>query len=94
MTPRQAEILDALQNNPGLSMRKIAKLTGTSQSMVSKVKCTFMAEQAGYERTRCLGPGPTHYFMSPDKRRIRFCRAHNYLTRMEAPETYAVVTRG
>ncbi len=94
MTPRQQEILDALIANPGLSMRKVAKLTGTSQSMVSKVKSVYLPNREGYERTRCLGPGPTHYFLSPDKRRIRFCRVHSYLTRMEQPETYRVVTRG
>ena len=94
MTPRQQEILDALIANPGLSMRKVAKLTGTSQSMVSKVKSVYLPNLDGYERVLCLGPGPDHTFLSPDKKHVRFCRQHRYLTRLDQPEMYRVVNRG
>ena len=94
MTPRQQEILDAIIANPGLSMRKVAKLTGTSQSMASKVKSIYLPNRAGYTRRLCLGPGPDHHFLSPDPTRIVFCQQHKYLTRLEQPETYRVVTRG
>lgn len=94
ITPRQQEIIDAILAHPELSGRKIAKLTGASQSHVAKVKSDYLPNLDGYERVLCLGPGPDHTFLSPDKKHVRFCREHRYLTRLDQPEMYRVVNRG
>jgi hypothetical protein len=94
MTPRQAEILDALIAHPGMSGRALARLIGAPQSLVAKVRAMYLDARPEGTRTLCLGPGPDHYFNSPDPRRIKFCEKHNYLTHMEQQETYSVVTRG
>ena len=94
MTPRQAEILDAIIAHPGMSGRALARTIGAPQSMVAKVRAMYLDARPEGTRTMCLGPGPDHYFMSPDPRRVKFCERHRYLTTLEAPETYRVMTRG
>lgn len=93
MTPRQAEILDAIITHPGMSGRKLAAMIGAPQSLVAKVRAKYLDAKPEGRRTLCLGPGPDHWFKSPDPRRVKFCERHRYLTTLEAPETYAVVTR-
>lgn len=92
LTPRRKEVLEAIQAHPGASQREIARIVGTAPGVVSTVISLFLPNTQG-KRTMCLGPGPDHYFMSPDPRYVKFCPNHRYLTQMEEMTTYGIVTR-
>ena len=51
MTPRQAEILDAIIAHPGMSGRALARKIGAPQSMVAKVRAMYLDAKPEGRRT-------------------------------------------